>query len=378
MKSEKASELKNFTEVVRNRILTNLNNIESKLMEILQFYVETSNQNILKQLDIIKKKNLKLKDNLNSYRIPPLLLKSQQKTKNILNQIKVLIFYYELMLIETESLVQDFAEATINVNNLSKIDGLINSFTKSYNRIDALFTQLEGFGNFGTIKKVFQAIGPKVKPLYPKPKKLKKIMKFSKKLDIVKIEKVNLPVLYKKEKKIKKAKLEKSKDEEEESVVYNTFNKLFYSNIKNRLVEIINSLGESMIVKDLGGVIKINKLYNLIKEKDKKLDFSLDDLSKVLKSMKKQGLISNIEEINNLKLITFIPLELSKDPKKLLNAISLEGVETKESLMKRLDWSETRVAKVLEFLMEKGICKSEDGSMMGSKFYFPGLKASND
>lgn len=67
-------------------------------------------------------------------------------------------------------------------------------------------------------------------------------------------------------------------------------------------------------------------------------------------------------------------LEYSKDPSLLLEFVDPEGVDSKESLMRKSKWSEARVENTLQFLIKKGICKESSDSIKGKKYYFPGLK----
>lgn len=377
MSDKKLIELKSFTDGIKNRTLTNIKSIESSLMEIIQFYIKANNKNIGSQLDAIKTKILKLKDKVNTYRIPPILLKQDQKKSNFLNQMKIVIFYFELVFTESESLVEDFRDGTLNVKDAAKIQEIIENFSVSFTRIVTLVDQLEGFDKMGQFDKIFKIIGPKVKELYPKPRQVKHIVKLSKKLNLLKLEKEQMPTLYEPKKKEKKAEKGKVMEEiaEEQSTIEEVLNTASYKlYTKNQLIDIINKLAETPKIKDLGGMIEISKLYNLIKAENPDFEFTLVELTKAINHMKKRGFISNIESIKNLKLIEFAPIEISSDPKKLLEVIGPDGVETKENLMKKLNWSDARVEKVLKFLLAKGICRSDKDSMMGKKYYFPGLK----
>ncbi len=346
-------------------------------MEIIQYYIKLDNQEINVELENIRKKSLKLKDDLNAYRIPPSLKKVDKKKYIILNKIKMVIFYFELILIETEKLIYDFEEGIADYNEKSNIKNVINNFSEFYNRIDTLLQQLENFGNLNQFKNIFDTIEPEIQKIYPESKDLQKIIKLSKKANLLKIEKKKLPTILKakgKEKKRKKFEKPIESVEVKQSVLHNILDRysLKVPN-KNLLIDNIISLGDSKIISELGGVVKISALYNLIKNEDNQLDFTIDDVDKVLKYMKKKGFLSDIEEIENLKLVKFIPLELSSDPKLLLESIGFEGVETKENLIKKLNWPESRVDDVLRFLIEKGICKAENNSLSSEKFYFPGL-----
>ncbi len=217
MSDKKIIELKSFTTNTKTRILTNLKSMESSLMELIQFYIQSSDKNINAQLQAAKTKFMKLKDVVNAYGIPPILLKEDKNKKNFLAQLKIVIFYYELVLLESEGLVEDFKEACSNVNDVAKVQVLLNDFSEAFTRFTSLMGQLENFSSLGQFDNLFSLIGPKVKELYIKPKHIKRIMKLSKKLNLLKIEKVELPSLYESDMKKKKDKSKESEPEEEES-----------------------------------------------------------------------------------------------------------------------------------------------------------------
>ncbi len=380
MTSDKIHGLKSFTNGLRTRSLDNLKSIEASLMQIIKVYIDTD---LNSKLQTTKKNILELRDELNTYRIPPILLKKDKKKSNYKKQLKVIISYSELILIETESLLFDFEKGVSDVKNDARIERIHLNFSDSYDRILKLITQLEEYDKFGEYKDIFKTIASKIKPLYPKPKKIKKFLKLSKKLKLLELEKQKIPELYEKRKKIKKtaqeaySEIEISEEVEEEGdnpIITEVINRVSYKVLRDQLAEIVNSLSESVLIKDQGGLVKINTLYNMIKENNEDLDFSIADLSKTMKYMKKKGFINDIEEIENMKLIKFVPLELSDDPKKLLKAVGFEGVDTKENLIKKLNWDDIRVESVLAFLIEKKICKSSTDSIEGTKYYFPGLK----
>ena len=83
-------------------------------MEIIQYYISLDNKEINDELEKIRRNLLKLKDTLNAYRIPPSLTKIDKIKQNVINKIKMVIFYLELILIETEKTIYDFEESTLD------------------------------------------------------------------------------------------------------------------------------------------------------------------------------------------------------------------------------------------------------------------------
>lgn len=370
-KLKKPEELKSFIYGIKLRTSNNLQKIEAKLMEVIKHHTEMDNDQIVNQLEENKPRLLKLKDLLNTYRIPPPLTKREKKKAIFYNLVSLVMFYLELVLIESEKIIYNFDIKNTDYKDISNAEMLGEDLAGFYKRVDILMRQLDNYDDLAKFTDIFEAVKKEVKQLYPQSKDIKKLMKLSKKLRLFDIEKESLPSLLKSDKKEKKDKKGKeSKKGEKDSVLFKVFNKL---SLKDQLVEIINSISESKIIKDLGGIVKLPTLYNLIKEENKELEFTIDDLDDSLKHMKKHGYLSEIDEIQNFKLVILIPIELSEDPKNLLQSVGIEGVATKEKLMKRLNWAEPRVDAALQFLIDKNICKSDNNSILSKKFYFPGL-----
>ena len=267
---------------------------------------------------------------------------------------------FELISIEIEKSHEDFLNGLDSVENKEKIRSFLEDFSITFFRVKSFFKQLEDFGNNVNYEDVFDVVWPNIKEIYSEQEEIEKIINLSEKTNFSELENFIL-----------------SRDEnpQEGPVVLNVLKKISqYPPKKRKLIEIINSLVESDEIKNFGGIVSINNLYNLIKKREKSLEFTLPELNSSLKFMKKKGHISDIEKLSNIIIIKLYPIELSEDPKLLLDAVEEEGIETKESLLKKLNWSEVRLDTVIDFLLEKGICKIGEKSMMGTKLYFPGIK----
>jgi predicted transcriptional regulator len=354
MKMIELNQLSNFISLLQERIEGNLKLAETHLMEIIQFYLESENKNIIKQLEGIKKKLFKLRDKIKNYRVPPIISKSTPSDS--INQSIIVIFYFELILIESQIIIDNFQAITLEINIIPKVIKGIDQFSEFYNKINSFLNQLNAFDKLSQFdENIFNAIWIKVKSHYKKPDNVKRILKLCKQLKLLDIEGMHIANIYNDKKPIT-------------SRVFNI------ASARSQLIDIISNLGETPMLDELGGVISLGKLYQIIKDENPALDFSINDLLKVLNNLVKKGLISKIQEVDNLKLIQFKSIELTKDPIKLLEIVDLEGFDTKENLMKKLNWTESRVENVLDFLIKKGICKPGEKAFTGTKYYFPGLQ----
>lgn len=355
MKKLELNELTAFVTLLQERIGHNLKLIETYLMEIIQYYMDSENQNVIKQLDGVNKKLFKLKDDVHTYRIPPLLLKPS--TDDFINQSIVVIFYFELMLIESKTIIDEFQATTKNINVVPVIIDTINNFSEFYSKVKNLMNQLESFDKLGRYDevKIYNVIWNNVKNLYQNSDKIKRVLKSCKQLNLMDIESTNVSNIH----------------EKNSSITHKVFK---IGSMRDQLLDIVLKIGDSSMIEELGGFISMAKLLHVIKTDNPTLEIDLNDLGKVLQSLKKKGLISNILDVKNLKIIQFKSLELSQDPIKLLEVIDVEGIDTKDNIMRKLRWTESRVENVLNFLIEKGVCKPGEKSFIGTKYYFPGLQ----
>lgn len=354
MKQYNPVELKSFIDGIILKILKNVKSSEKFMMKFIQFYIDTENENIKIELERNRKRFIDLRDDIATYRIPPIILKTYKNETNLLNQIQIVLFFFELILIESNTFSNELEDGYNSIGNEKELIFILENLLDKFNRINKLFRSLETEGNVNLSNKGFESILSNVKQIYSDPEYIEKIIEISKKLNLTELERQKLPTI-----------------SEEESVV-STFLKRF-SHKKSELIEIINSISQSEFVKLQGGIVDITKIFNLIMER-KNIELDLGELNNILNFMKKKGYISDIMKISNTKVIKFYPVQLTNDPKLLLAVVGDEGVETRESLIKKLNWSEARLENVLIHLIESGICKIGEKSILNTNLYFPGLK----
>ena len=134
-------QLSNFITLLQERIDGNLKLSENHLMEIIQFYIESENKNVIRQLDGVKKKLFKLRDKINTYRVPPILLKSS--LSKIVNQSIIVIFYFELVLVESQIIMEEFQAITLEINVVPDVIDGIDNFSKfSKTRLPCMLSEI--------------------------------------------------------------------------------------------------------------------------------------------------------------------------------------------------------------------------------------------
>ncbi len=377
MANKNIEELRGFINNLKNRILGNINLAKDYLMELIQYSIKIGNEDLSQQLDFVRKRILKLTDKIKVYRIPPLLQKVSRKKTIIGNQIKIIVLYFELLYVETDK-IKKYLQGAVSLKEDSEvIITNLKELNRSYDNIFSLYSQLDNYDQIWQIKNLFEIIESKIGKIYPDSDKIKELMNLCEKLNIVELEKQLLPLFLDEIQVFPDKgsdKLQNLIKKQQESIA-NTLLRDVSLKIdnKNRIIDFISSLGESEDIKNLGGVISVLKLYTLIRKEDKDIELPIDELNDILKDLKKKGYIYDIEHIDNLKLVKFVPLELSNNPKILLESIGFDGRETKESLMSKLNWSEPRLDETLQFLINKKICVSQYDSLNGMVYYFPGL-----
>ena len=76
---------------------------------------------------------------------------------------------------------------------------------------------------------------------------------------------------------------------------------------------------------------------------------------------------------SDVKLIQFLPFELSNDHKLILQIASEKGWVSVEEASKTLNWSLERLRLVLDKLAAMGIAKPDPTYSKGKRYYFPAL-----
>ena len=147
MMQEIIIDLKSTVDKIIFTILTKIKDIEIRLIEIIHFHIKSHDLEIRKDLEIRRKNLEDLRNLINIYRIPPIILKDKKNETNLYVQIKVILFYFELISIEIEKSHEDFLNGLDSVENKEKIRSLLEDFSITFFRVKSFFKQLEDFGS---------------------------------------------------------------------------------------------------------------------------------------------------------------------------------------------------------------------------------------
>lgn len=120
--------------------------------------------------------------------------------------------------------------------------------------------------------------------------------------------------------------------------------------------------------KDKGGIVSLQKLEEFFAENRDNWELRDDDIKKAVQVLEKEKLIPQFEKLDDeLQLIHFRPVELSKDTQALLKMA--HGVDvTPAKLKDMLGWQEERVNAAITLLVNSGLAVVD-----GETIYFPGL-----
>ncbi|MDH5402180.1 MAG: EAP30/Vps36 family vacuolar-sorting protein [Candidatus Heimdallarchaeota archaeon] len=121
-------------------------------------------------------------------------------------------------------------------------------------------------------------------------------------------------------------------------------------------------------IKDSGGILSIQKIYQHFNDTRPNWELRDSDIEDAIKVLVDKELIPGIETINKeLSIVHFIPSELSTDTREILKVSS--GIQvTIDRLVVLLNWQRERVNSALNQLVLDGIAV-----MAEEEVYFPGL-----
>ncbi|MFX1451223.1 MAG: hypothetical protein ACFFCM_10300, partial [Promethearchaeota archaeon] len=124
-----------------------------------------------------------------------------------------------------------------------------------------------------------------------------------------------------------------------------------------KLSDILLSLGEE-IQAEMGGIILLAELYQLLKKKYPQVELEVEDLKVSLNNLKDDKLILGLKKLKSgIELVRFYPSEISGDMNKILElAAELEQLKIGD-VMSRLNWNHERSQLVLEDLVKNNIAK---------------------
>jgi hypothetical protein len=143
------------------------------------------------------------------------------------------------------------------------------------------------------------------------------------------------------------------------------------------LADLILEYGKSLRASS-GGYISLANLYTAIKSQIPDMKFSIKDLEKSCKRLKKQSLIEGISKRSGVKIVEFVPVTLGSDARRVFDLAVNKGYVTLEEVVLGTKWDQQRVIRVLESLVEQKIARKVSSLDTGDQYYFPGLYGDSD
>lgn len=105
---------------------------------------------------------------------------------------------------------------------------------------------------------------------------------------------------------------------------------------------------------------------------------STDDIVRAIGKLKALGNGFRLVKLGNRSLVQSVPGELSQDKNEALNLAQGAGYTSKEEVMHRLKWDETRASENLSALLKEGLAMLDEGAPDGRPlFWFPCLQSSS-
>ncbi len=143
----------------------------------------------------------------------------------------------------------------------------------------------------------------------------------------------------------------------------------YYDQLATELLEIGREL-----TKETGGLMSLAELIIRINKTRPGKVVSATDISKALEVLAKADAIPPLKKLDSgVKIVEFIPTELTEDQEIILSLASRQGYITLEEILLKTKWSLERAKRAIEDLVEKGIAIKDTQYMEGTKYWFPGL-----
>jgi hypothetical protein len=147
----------------------------------------------------------------------------------------------------------------------------------------------------------------------------------------------------------------------------------FYNALAVQLLEVAGRKA-----KDSGGILTLAEVTLMI-NKEQSGNFSqLGDIIKAIGILQDAGLIPGIRELpSGVKIVEFLPVEVSDDSNTVLDLAVQKGWVTVEEIMLKANWPTERAERALENLEKLGVARTDVSYAKGTRWYFPGLTRSD-
>ena len=141
-------------------------------------------------------------------------------------------------------------------------------------------------------------------------------------------------------------------------------------------VEILEVAGKR--ARESGGILTLGEVALIVSNEQAGRMTELGDILKAVEVLKDAGLITGVKTLpSGVKIVEFIPVELTDDSNTVLAQATEKGWLTEEEIMLKTKWSRERVERTLQSLQQLGVTRVDKSYATGTRWYFPGLIHNN-
>ena len=123
-----------------------------------------------------------------------------------------------------------------------------------------------------------------------------------------------------------------------------------------------------------GGIMTLGEVVLMVNEDRPGKIITAKDIVEAIDKLVKAKIIPEIRELKDgVKIIEFIPANLSPDQEEVLSLSTRKGWISLEELILKTNWTQERAERILESMRDSGIARVDASYAEGKKYYFPGL-----
>ena len=125
---------------------------------------------------------------------------------------------------------------------------------------------------------------------------------------------------------------------------------------------------------ETGGIMTLAETVLMINEGRPTELVSALDVVRAINILEKAEVIPGIKKLDSgIKIVEFIPVELTPDQNIILNLASKKGFITLEEIIMNSNWTQERIERVIQTFIDNNLAKVDSSYATGKKYYFPGL-----
>lgn len=137
-------------------------------------------------------------------------------------------------------------------------------------------------------------------------------------------------------------------------------------------VEILEVAGKR--ARESGGILTLGEVALIVSNEQGGRITELGEIVKAIDVLKDAGLITGVKTLpSGVKLVEFIPVELTDDSNTILAQATEKGWLTAEEIMLKTKWPRERIERTLLSLQQLGVTRVDKSYATGTRWYFPGL-----